>query len=60
VDDFSVGQVHDHEAVQDLEPQGDDGQEVARPGLMEMVADKWGPGLPITREIQARPDAGST
>jgi hypothetical protein len=47
VDDFPAGQVHDHEAVQDLEPQGDDGQEVARPGLMEMIADKCGPGLAV-------------
>jgi hypothetical protein len=40
VDDFPPGQVHDDEAVQDLEPQDDDGEEIARPGLMEMVEDQ--------------------
>jgi hypothetical protein len=53
VDDFPTGQVHDHEAVQDLEPQGDDGEKVARPGLMEMVADKGGPGLAtVARQVR--------
>ena len=51
--DLPVGQVDDDEAVQDLESQGDDGEEVARPGLMEMVAKKRGPTLTtVARQVR--------
>jgi hypothetical protein len=40
VQDLPAGQVDNNEAVQDLEPKCDDGEEIARPRLMEMVADK--------------------
>ena len=47
------GPIHDHEAVQDLEPQGDGGEEVTRPGLMDMVADEGGPGLAtVARQLR--------
>jgi hypothetical protein len=53
VQDLPVGQVDDDEAVQDLESQGDDGEEVARPGLMEMVAKKRGPTLTtVARQVR--------
>ena len=52
VDDLSSGQVYDDEAVQDLEAQGDDDKEIARPGLMEMVANKRGPVLAmVARQV---------
>jgi hypothetical protein len=52
VDDFPTGQVDDDEAVEDLEPQRDDGQEVAGPSLVEMVADKCGPELTtVARQV---------
>jgi hypothetical protein len=53
VDDLSSGQVHDDEAVQDMEAQGDDGKEIARPGLMEMVTNKRGPALAtVARQVR--------
>ena len=53
VDDFPTGQVDVDEAVEDLEPQRDDGQEVAGPSLTEMVADKCGPGLStVARQVR--------
>jgi len=53
VDDLSSGQVHDDEAVQDLEAQGDYCKEIARPGLMEMVANKRGPALAtVARQVR--------
>jgi hypothetical protein len=53
VDDLPSGQVHDDEAVEDLEAQGDDGEEITRPGLMEMVAKKRGPALAaVARQVR--------
>jgi hypothetical protein len=52
VNDFPPVQVQNHEAVADLESQGDDGEEVARPGLVEMVAQKRGPTLTtVARQV---------
>ena len=53
VDDLSSGQVNDDEAVQDLEAQGDYCKKIARPGLMEMVANKRGPALAtVARQVR--------